>query len=65
MFVTIGVQMVTDSVASCRKSAAEAIKIMLERLPKNIVSTLFDITITWMLDSKVINELSNNVSKIF
>lgn len=56
--------MVNDNVASCRKSAAEAIKIMLGRLTKNIVSTLYEITMTWFLGSKVMNKLSNNVSKI-
>lgn len=55
MFISLGAQMVNDSVASCRKSAAEAITVMLDRLPKNITSTLYDITLTWLQESKVIN----------
>lgn len=47
--------MVNDSVASCRKSAAEAIKIMLGRLSKNIISTLYEITLTWLQGTKVIH----------
>lgn len=61
MFISLGAQMVNDSVASCRKSAAEAIKIMLGRLSKNITSTLYDITLTWLQESKVINILTNKV----
>lgn len=64
MFISLSAQMVNDSVASCRKSAAEAIKIMLKRLSKNIVFTLFEITLSWFIAFKVINKLSNNVSKI-
>jgi len=54
MFISLSAQMVNDSVASCRKKAAEAITIMLGRLTKNIVSTLYEITLTWLQGSKVI-----------
>lgn len=55
MFISLGAQMVNDSVVSCRKSCAEAITIMLSRLTKNITSTLYEITLTWLQGSKVIN----------
>lgn len=55
MFISLGAQMVNDSVASCRKSAAEAITIMLGKLTKNITSTLYEITLTWLQGSKAIN----------
>jgi len=57
IFISLGAQMVNDSVASCRKSAAEAITLMLGRLPKNITSTLYEITLTWLQESKVIVQL--------
>jgi hypothetical protein len=56
--------MVNDSVASCRKSAAEAIKIMLGRLTKNIISTLYDITLTWLQGTKVMRKKKPNIIKI-
>lgn len=63
MFISLGAQMVNDSVASCRKSAAEAITIMLGRLSKNIISTLFDISLTWLQAPKVIHILINKSTK--
>lgn len=58
--------MVNDSVASCRKSAAEAIKVMLSRLTKNIISTLYDITLTWLEGVKVMRKKAklNKISKL-
>lgn len=56
MFISLSAQLVNDSVASCRKKAAEAITFMLGRLTKNIVSTLYDITLTWLQGSKVIEK---------
>lgn len=53
MFISLGARMVNDSVASCRKSAAEAITIMLGKLTKNIISTLYEITLTWLQGTKV------------
>ncbi|XP_001952794.2 small subunit processome component 20 homolog [Acyrthosiphon pisum] len=55
MFISLGAQMVNDSVASCRKSAAEAITIMLGKLTKNIISTLYEITLTWLQGTKIIH----------
>lgn len=52
--------MVNDSVASCRKSAAEAITIMLGKLTKNIISTLYEITLTWLQGTKV---MTKNIHK--
>lgn len=60
MFISLGAQMINDNVASCRKSAAEAITIMLGRLTKNITSTLYDITLTWLQESKVMNNEYTN-----
>jgi len=56
MFISLGAQMVNDSVASCRKSAAEAITIMLGKLTKNIISTLYEITLTWLQGTKVMTK---------
>lgn len=59
MFISLGAQMINDSVAPCRKSAADAITIMLGRLSKNIISTLYDISLTWLEAPKVIYLLIN------
>lgn len=61
MFISLGAQMVNDSVSSCRKSAAEAITIMLGKLTKNIISTLYEITLTWLQGTKV---MTKNIHKI-
>lgn len=55
MFISLGTIIVIDSVASCRKSAAEAIIIMLRRLTKTIISSLYEITLTWLQGTKVLN----------
>lgn len=49
--------MVNESVASCRKSAAEAITVLFSKLSKNILSTLYEITLTWLEGNKVIISL--------
>lgn len=65
MFISLGAQMVNDNVALCRKSAAEAITLMLSKLSKNILSTLYNISLTWLEAPKVIHLLLNKYKTNF
>ncbi|XP_050435060.1 small subunit processome component 20 homolog [Adelges cooleyi] len=55
IFVSLSAQMINDSVATCRKSAADAIAILLGRLPKAITSTLYEIALTWLQETRIIH----------
>ncbi|XP_050524775.1 small subunit processome component 20 homolog [Daktulosphaira vitifoliae] len=66
IFISLSAQMINDSVSSCKKSAADAIALLLGKLAKNITSTLYEITLTWLKGDKVIHrQLGAQLISIF
>jgi hypothetical protein len=51
----VGANLVNDNIPECRKQAAEIISLMLSKVDTNNRNKLFEVTMLWFTDTKVIN----------